>query len=182
MQLIANALKTLFVSNDCSSILKELLNPQSSSLDKYVNKNYFVHLQRMQSDAYSIDQLDGAYNILVSKWMKAEESFLIKYANEDSIFNLLLHFCKDVLRLDNNIPVSHYEELLPWHIVSSQIGEDVLTSAYLASIDLRTGADRQDFTWAPFISTDNAALEALFKKPMCDIHNHLKGLSIPKKS
>lgn len=178
MQLIANTIKTLFVSIDCNSILKELLNMYSPSLDQRVKKNYFVHLQRVQSNSYSIDQLEGAYNILVSKWMKAENSSRLKYASRDSVFNLLLHFCKEVLHLDNNSPVARYEELLPWHIVSSQIGEEVLTSAYLASNDLQTGAVRHDFTWEPFIHTDNVSLATLFKTPQCDIHNHLKGSSL----
>lgn len=178
MQLITNTIKTLFLSTDCNSILKGLFDTHHKSLDRCVDRSRFVHLLRVQSDAYSIDQLEGAFCILTSKWMKSEDSSSLKYADGDSVYNVLLHFCKDVLHLDNNAPVTRYEEILPWHIVSSYVGEDLLTTAYLASVDLRSGTIRHDFTWSPYISTDNASLSALLKKPVCDMHNHLKGSSL----
>lgn len=178
MQLITNTIKTLFVSTDCNSIIRDMLGSQHRTPNGHVDKSRFVHLLRVQSDAYSIDQVEGTYNILISKWMKAENSSTLKYDNEDSVFNVLLHFCKDVLLIENNVPVARYEEILPWNVVSSCLGEDLLTTAYLASTDLRSGRVRHDFTWSPYISTDNAQLTALLKKPLCDLHNHLKGSSL----
>ena len=82
--------------------------------------------------------------------------------------------------LEDDTPVCHWDGLLRWHNLTTQIGEDIMVCAYLAGHDIVTpnSSSRKNFNWSPCLRTDDAYLNMLLGMPLADIHAHLKGSSL----
>lgn len=140
--------------------------------DHQVDRDWFCRCFRNDYNIYSNDQIGSIYDILKSKWMKTEHSEL------DSIFNVLIHFSEDVLINENGEPKCRYHHLLRWHEASSRVGEDLLTTSFLAFKDVENGRSRHFFSWKPIIGHDNPAINCIFERGVADLHFHLKGSSL----
>ncbi len=95
------------------------------------------------------------------------------------ILYLPLYFAdeKSVLTSINQEPICRYEHLLNWRMISYETGEDLFTTAFLASEELWQTYKRQDFDWRPLIKTDNERLTNILSKGLAENHYHLKGSS-----
>lgn len=135
-------------------------------------------------EQYTIDQLYGIVDMLNTHWMTSDLHFSqLEYSATPTIYNALLHFVdQGTLAIkDNTNVVCHCEDILRWHMLSSDIGEDLLVCAFLASFDQKnvlTTKTRNDFAWPCYIRTDDAILENMLEMPLADIHAHLKGSSL----
>lgn len=127
---------------------------------------------------YSIDQLSMTGQMVISKWMMRDMNCLpMKFHPKDSVFNVLLHFVSRNLVVKDGDPVCRYPSLLRWHTLTTQLGEDLFTTALLASRNNETNYKRQYFDWKAYIDHDSKEINALLKKPMAELHMHLKGSS-----
>ena len=131
-------------------------------------------------ELYTLDQLSGFIKQLNTSWMMPRHSENIQYAHNPSIYNILLHFLDGTLNVyDGDKIRCKWSDLLKWHTLSSSLGEDLLVSAFLAAHDQKQRkTDRTDFTWAPYIDTDDPVLNSILRLPLADIHAHLKGSSM----
>lgn len=127
---------------------------------------------------YSIDQLSMTGQMVISNWMMRDKNCLpMKFHPKDSVFNVLLHFVSRNLLLKDGDPVCRYPSLLRWHTLTTHLGEDLFTTALLASRNNETNYKRQYFDWKAYIDHDSKEINALLKKPMAELHMHLKGSS-----
>lgn len=133
-----------------------------------------------KGELYTLDQLTGFIRQLNTCWEKAKLSENIQYAHNPSFFNVLLHFLDGSLNIyDGNKIRCKWSDLLKWHTISSSLGEDLLVCAFLAAYDQKQRKSfRHDFTWAPYIDTDDPILNSILQLPLADIHAHLKGSSL----
>lgn len=98
--------------------------------------------------------------------------------NEDCrVFNVLLHFTERVLEDKEEKPRIKFEHLLRWNEISTEVGEDLLTTSFLAYKDLKGSFSRTKFDWNISISHNEPNLNELFSRSMADVHMHLKGSS-----
>lgn len=127
---------------------------------------------------YSIDQLSMTGQMVISKWMMPDKNCLpMNFHPKDSIFNVILHFATRNLMVKDGDPVCRYPCLLRWHTLTTQLGEDLFTTALLASRNNETNYRKQYFDWKAYIDHDSKEINALLKKPMAELHMHLKGSS-----
>ncbi len=120
---------------------------------------------------YNKDEIENVHDLLESKWKKLE------YVKEDSEFNALVHFTREVLTEEEGEPVCKFEKLLKWRELSYELGEDILTTSYFAYKDYVQNYNRSIFAWKPIVRTDNYKLRELLKKGTAENHFHLKGSS-----
>lgn len=148
--------------------------------DKFVDQDWFCRCFREKYNIYSYDQIIEIYNLLSTNWMKAYNTptnpTIHSFAT-DSVFNVLLHYCEEILLEKKQFPVCHYHQLFRWHLLVSQLGEDLFTTSFLAAKDIAINSKRNLFSWDHCISHDNTALNHILGQSVADIHFHLKGSS-----
>ena len=98
-----------------------------------------------------------------------------------SLFHLLYTFGHRHLAISQGMPICRYRHLLSWQEVTRQLGEDILTTSYLAQTDLNVGLPaelRTNYQWAAYLHHDNEALNQLMRKEVSELHAHLKGSTL----
>lgn len=148
-------------------------------LDTKLTESQVTHLlQKEDRENYSIDQLSMTGQLVLSKWMMPDINCLPQqFVRSDSVFNALLYFASATLRVADGDPECRYSALLRWHLLTTSLGEDIFTTAYLASRNVVTKYKRKHFDWPAFLRHDCKEINAIFEKPMADLHMHLKGSS-----
>lgn len=143
----------------------------------HVNRRWFVRAYLDDiSPIRTKDQVEAIFDLLESKWALNENDIKsLAFCPNKSVFNVLLHFSSCVLKEYKHQPVCRYDDLLRWHDLTSNLGEDLFTTSYLAAKDVMQKVDRRFFNWKDIISHDNAALGNIFEKRMIDLHYHLYG-------
>ena len=131
----------------------------------------FLELGRIKLPNYSKEDWGNIIKKLDDDWLFDP---YLKSSNK-SIFNLLIHFSKQVLILKNERPVVNDKHLLRWRNLSYQVGEDLMTTSYLAYMDVKNSWERNFFAWSPIIGSDNVDLHNILKKGIAENHFHLKG-------
>ena len=187
MDNLSKAIEALFVKMDGDEILQKagfLQITNNKRVDKFVHldteikESEIINRLLKVDNENSIAQIMMMDQIIQDKWMLPADSCLnLKFHSSDSVFNMLLHFSSECLMLRDGEPVCRYEYLLRWHILSSNIGEDILTTSYLASHDFHWSQEHKSFDWDAFIGHDCKEINELFEKPMAELHMHLKGSS-----
>ena len=173
MDNLRTAIQLLFKQQNSEGILSSL-NKTGKQLDLNLDQKWFVSNYREVHNIYTTDQLNNVASIVSDKWM-----FNKSIGDKKSVFHTLLPFVNDVLLESGQAPTCKYDNLLRWHELSSQLGEDLLTTAFLAHEDLKKYSfERKVFTWKPVIDHDNSAINYLFRQPIAELHFHLKGSSL----
>lgn len=170
-------IKALFLNADSKRLASDFKNHRFE-----VSEDYLVRLLSHECSRYTLDQIRAVAKMFSTHWSRpgaTDEN--VHYATKPTIFNMLLHFVDGgMLHLENDTPVCHWEGLLRWHTLTTDIGEDILVCAYLAGHDIVVPPShpRKNFNWNPCLRTDDASLNLLLELPLADIHSHLKGSSL----
>lgn len=98
-----------------------------------------------------------------------------KIGSEYGVFALLPDYTRDVLRMDGNEPICRQDQLLNWRHCYLYLGQDLLTTAYLAYNDLKERRVTKDFIWPSQIRTDDSRLASVLDKGLAENHFHLNG-------
>lgn len=152
---------------------KEILH-----LDTSIKESTIVNKLLQVDNDSTIDQLTMLCQIVQFKWMEQDENCIdLKFKISPSVFNILLYFSAKCLSIKDGDPLCQYHYLLRWHLLTTQVGEDLLTTSFLASRDSVLDKERKSFDWASFVGHDCKELNYIFEKPMAELHMHLKGSS-----
>lgn len=176
METLRQTIKTLFQLQKSDNVIASLSKERKHD-DIDVNRRWFVRAYLDDiSPIRTKDQVESIFDLLESKWMQADDGILsLAFAEEKSVFNVLLHFSSCALREYRHQPVCRYDNLLRWHDLTANLGEDLLTTSFFAAKDIRQRIDRKYFNWKDIIGHDNAALNNIFERRMIDLHYHLYG-------
>lgn len=168
MDNLRSAIEILFRKQDPEALFGEhnVLRNRVAGVDK----DFFTETYLSSHPPYTGNQTDLLYTLLNEEWMKG--------IGKTSVFQVLLAFGKQVLRVKEGMPVCRFEHYLRWHELTSVVGEDILTCSFLASDDNRTKTVRKSFAWNTVLESDNIHLEALFRRGLTELHCHLNGSSI----
>lgn len=173
MEALRKTLEWIFFLEDPDKILQDGCLPTL-----YCRNDYILRLREV-FPTLTLDQIETVLHQLDDVWMQAGDSSQVRYVEgRSSIYNSLLHFSAATLSLSHHEPCVRYDSLLRWHEVTSWLTEDVFTTSYMAASDLAFGRSRTDFSWKVCIDHDNVALNSVFRKPMAELHSHLKGASL----
>lgn len=169
MDNIRTSIEILFKKQNPETILDKYYN---SLNDNKIDRELFSATYSYEkADCYNKDEIQNVYDIIDSSWKKLSKT------KENSIFNILVNFTKDILTEDKGVPICRYKYFLKWRELSYLLGEDLLTTAHFAYNDFIKNYNRTIFSWKPIISTDNIRLKELLKKGTAENHFHLKGSS-----
>lgn len=112
----------------------------------------------------SFDELQQLHNFLQEHFDKKE-----------TVFTLLSETAEKMLQYDGKEPICCYEQVLRWRDISFQLGQDILTTAFMANMDIRYGQKTDFFAWRPIIRTNNSTLQQILSEGMAENHFHLNG-------
>lgn len=178
MEILRETLKLLFLHRDIYQVVDAAIDDQQV-VTKKVDRGFFTHRFSAQMCSCTLDQTELVWGLLNKKWMQPDTSLThLQFASNKCIYNSLLYFAKECLKEKNETPVCQYDNLLRWHDLTSQLTEDLLVTAFLASCDLKIGFIRRNFAWSPVLDHDNVVFNRLFEKPLADLHFHLMGSSL----
>lgn len=109
-------------------------------------------------------------------WRKIDEDWAIDpETKEASVYGLLYQFTKCALVQSGNSICVDFKHLLRWRELSHLVGEDLLTTCFLAQRDKVSNHHRSFFAWSPILTTNNARLKELLRKGTAENHFHLGG-------
>lgn len=183
MENISTVIQALFEKVDGDEVLKkagfgidrdEVFHRMDSDMIESVIVNKLLQVDKEST----IDQVSMLEQIVQFKWMEPDDSCMsLIFRRKSSVFNILLYFSSKCLRVRDGEPLCIYRHLLRWHLITAKVGEDLLTTSFMASRDLQLDKERKSFDWDAFIGHDCKELNSLFDKPMAELHMHLKGSS-----
>lgn len=184
MEDLSLALRAVFSQMDGDKILKKanIFSEGKNGikhLDTEFEESTLIELLLKEDVSnYSIDQLSMIGQVVAQKWtLPSVDCLPVKFYEGDSVFNMLLHFAIKVLIVKDGEPVCRYRSLLRWHLLTVQLGEDLFSTSFLASHDIKNGYKRRFFDWDAYLKHDCKEINVLFHKPMAELHMHLKGSS-----
>ena len=183
MENISTVIKALFEKVDGDEVLKKAgfgneKDEYPCRMDSDMIESVIVNKLLQVDKESTIDQVSMLEQIVQFKWMEPDDSCMsLIFRRKSSVFNILLYFSSKCLRVRDGEPLCIYRHLLRWHGITALVGEDLLTTSYMASSDLQLGKERKSFDWDAFLGHDCKELNSLFDLPMAELHMHLKGSS-----
>lgn len=92
-----------------------------------------------------------------------------------SVFWLLVKCGEEYLDRRGSRLMCRFEKVQGWRHLYHALGQDIITTAYLAYADLRWGTQTTDFAWESVLRTNSGELDSLLQKGVAENHFHLKG-------
>ena len=169
-------LQVYFVDADIYDVLNSAIWIKSSgfpvlSISEGMNEQTFRRLFISHNSMYGTDVVSNIYQ-LANKWRYIEN------VKRPSLFNILAHATDKILRWVNDEPVCDYNSYLRWNDISTIVGEDLLTSSYLAIRSVRENLKVSSFAWKPCITSYNPELNYIMEKGLGELHFHMLGSSL----
>lgn len=186
MENLSSVIRAIFFKMDGDEVLKELgfwnIEEKDTSipshLDSDIMESNIVNRLLEVNSKSTIDQLSMLGQIVQHKWMEKDKACIsLQFQQDSSVFNILLHFASKCLIIKDREPLCQYHYLLRWHMLTTMVGEDLFTTSFLASRDIKLKYERQSFDWSAFIGHNCKELNNLFEKPISELHMHLNGSS-----
>ncbi len=175
MNNLIRTIKTTFLENSPESVLTR--NVASLKPVDIIDQDSFVSYLTHKEPLCNNNEEAGIIYQNMMESIRSSQGAALGIASARDLLKLPLIFTKekDVLRMYNHQPVCRYEQFLNWRMLSFKIGEDILTSAFIADKEFAVPYDRQIFDWKLLISNDNERLSSILSNGISENHYHLKG-------
>lgn len=128
----------------------------------------YDHFGLLNFQEYSLDETRLRYEVLRENMDR----------DGDMVFGLLYRYGQKVLVMDGKEPVCRLDSILGWNSISSRLGQDIFTVAWLAKEHCSSGLDgaaELTFDWPAVIGTDDKKLDLMVEKGLAENHFHLNG-------
>lgn len=145
-----------------------------------VEKDIYQYRASRRGIKGSLDQYGVMLDTIQDVYFNApDDGGGLFFSKHPSALNVLLHFTKDKLVVDDGTLLCRYRSVDEWHEVTSCLGEDLFTTAHLAAYDLYRGVKpRNSFIWSPYLDVETNDVNSLFRDDISELHAHLKGSSM----
>lgn len=138
----------------------------SVRFDQYSGKAY-DYFGQLNLKNYSIDETKMRFNALKDEIRGYKDAY---------IFGMLAAYSDKVLDIVDGNLVCKMEEILNWNSISSRLGQDIFTTAWVAKYDSEKNAlKKRRFDWYSILKTDDFKLNNILKRGMAENHYHLHG-------
>ena len=127
MDTIRTSIEILFKKQNPQKILDKFYSLRR--IDVVDRELFSTTYSYEKADCYNKDEIQNIFDTMDSQWKKLHK------VKEDSIFNILVNFTKDMLTEERGIPLCKFEYFLKWRELSYLLGEDLLTTAHFAYKD-----------------------------------------------
>ena len=145
-----------------------------------VEKDVYQYRAGRRGIKGSLDQYGVMLDTIQDVYFNApDDDCGLYFSKHPSALNVLLHFTKNKLVVDDGVLLCRYRNVDEWHVATSCLGEDLFTTAHLAAYDLYRGVrPRNSFLWRPYLDVETSDVNSLFKGEVSELHAHLKGSSM----
>lgn len=166
MDLIRASIKCLFYDYPLPKALEFVKDKDGKKIDEFLE--FFPYLVQYRERNYTLTEVQTLQSMLRDVWLKdADCALLVKP------FHLLPKFTNDVLTSEGSSIKVLFPNYLRWHNLTLYLGEDILTTSYLASTEANNGISRKHFSWPAVLEHDKKDLNDIIAKGCSDVHNHL---------
>lgn len=159
--------KTLFSDMPIESSVQSVLANDS---EKFLAD--FLAVARHGNSAFTESELSLLQRDFNEVWCKVENKELNTHPIFARCFKLLFRLSEQFLCFDGKNPIVHFDSLLRWRMFSLILGEDALTTSYLAAYSKTHGCQFNSFAWPDVLSHDEDNLNRILCKGMSDVHAH----------
>ena len=174
MDFIRAAIKGLFYDYPPELFVESVLKKGENASREDVF-NPFVNLLKFREMKFTTTELKALEDVVIRQWCnenhEPKDECIPGYAMP---FLLLSVFVGNVLRKNSHDePVVDFDMLLRWRETSMYVGEDLLTTVFLAKQDVINGSrTRLNFTWSDVIEHDDDDVNAALSVGLSDNHCH----------
>lgn len=138
-----------------------------SKLEDFFDFEEYNHFAKLNLSQFSRSELELRYDAMGT--VSCEE---LGYP----LFRGLYQYADSVLVLHDGIPTVKLDQCLDWNDISSRLGQDIFTTAWLAWMDTRDRVDAKRYLeWPAVIATDDKRLNRMLEKGLAENHFHLHG-------
>ncbi len=163
MKLLGFAIRTLFYDLDVNSLYADIKNYTNSFI-----KDDFVELASWNARAFTKSELR-----CLQEYIK-QECQCGRAPRWHHMLSLLHKFTTKCLINNAGTPIVEFNKLQEWRELSLLLGEDLLTTAFLAFDHKSGGEAAVSFDWSNVIYHANSVVNTELAQGLCDIHAHLK--------
>lgn len=169
MDFIRAAIKGLFYDMPLASAVQLIADDVTDMLVVRLRE-----ILRWQEQAFTMTEVNILSTMVSENWLRYDIlGNELKQRDVARCFLMLNQFCSKIIDDTGDEPIVRFDNLLRWHELTQYIGEDMLSTAYLAERDIILNRERTSFAWPEVMKHDNKELNALLDKGLCDVHAHL---------
>lgn len=175
MPSLYRALEIIFTKRRSEDVIDNYLSFKASGrCYDLKNEDQFVRRLAFELPNPNYEDSRMVFRQLKERWMlPIPEKTDLCYQKDLSVYNAWLNYVAGMMHLQNNQPVCRYRYLSEWHKMGTTFGEDMATTAYLASKDLKERRKRESFDWQVCLENDSRDLQVMMSRKMVDLHAHL---------
>lgn len=163
MNLLVSAIRTLFYDLDVNSLYADIKNHTNSFIT-----GDFVELASWKARAFTKSELR-----CLQEYIK-QECQCGKTPKWHHMLSLLHKFATTCLINNAGTPIVIFDRLQEWRELTLLLGEDLLTTAFLACDYISGGHKPASFDWPNIISHNHLGINVELAQGLCDTHAHLK--------
>lgn len=163
MKLLVSAIRTLFYDWDVSSLYADIINHTNSFI-----KRDFVELASWIERSFTKGELRCLNEYVKQKCQCGDNP------RWHHMLTLLHIFAKRCLKNNTGSPIVIFDKLQEWRKLTLLLGEDLLTTAFLAT-NHKSGYNASvTFDWPNIIPHNHSNINVELNQGLCDTHAHLK--------
>lgn len=142
-----------------------------------VDKSFFSDFRkvaRWENPAFSESEVEVLERLLEDDWLKSGDGWTDKKPAITRIGWMLLKFSNQLLAVgEGGYPVVRFEQLLRWRRLSLLVGEDLLSTAFMAGHFAYLDCDEsRKLDWPDVLRHDDKDINTLLKQGVADVHSH----------
>lgn len=132
----------------------------------------FLAVARHLNSAFTESELSLLQRDFNEVWCRVENKELNQYPIFARCFKFLFRLSELLLSLDGKNPIVRFDSLLRWRMFCRILGEDVLTTSYLAAYGKTHCCKFHSFAWSDVLSHNEENLNRILCKGLSDVHAH----------
>lgn len=136
--------------------------------------NDFRKVARWENAAFTESEMEALERLLEDDWLKSGDGWTDKKPAITRIGWMLLKFSNQLLAVgEGDYPVVRFEQLLRWRRLSLLVGEDLLSTAFMAGCSSQIDDDVPGhLDWPDVLRHDDKDINTLLKQGVADVHSH----------
>jgi len=168
-------LDVIFLKTAPESILNRIREHNHASVHTFLSADariypfaVYDHFGLLNFQEYSLDETRLRHDALKENVDK----------EGNMVFSLLYQYAEKILLMNGREPVCKLDRILGWNSISSRLGQDIFTTAWLAKRQCASGSEGAGnlrFDWPAIIGTDDKKLDLMMEKGLAENHFHLNG-------
>ena len=157
-------IKALFYVYPVDALMQQLENLKNNQkLDSFLD--ILPQLMQWSKQEYTFTEANLLRIQVGGEWKGARPTIY-------GIFNIFRRVSEIFLTLEKDNPVIRYDQLFRWRDLIAYIGEDLLTSTFLALCDIDKTPPRSLFLWDDILPHNNHQLNEVLQKGLMELHAH----------